>query len=107
MREPVILSVKIFLHPAAVQSVDLRIEILTDAADAGVPDAMQLMCVHSAKSYQIPVESARCFSQRFSHGMRASGYDKKHPKPAVRKVYFLHSLKVARAWPPNPAACRS
>jgi hypothetical protein len=26
---------------------------------------------------------------------------------AVRKVYFLHSLKVARAWPPIPAAYRS
>jgi len=38
MREPVILSVKIFLHPAAFKA---RIEILPEAADAGVSDSMQ------------------------------------------------------------------
>ena len=34
------------LAPRRLQSVDLRIKILTDAADAGVSEAMQLMCVH-------------------------------------------------------------
>jgi hypothetical protein len=52
---------KDFLATGRLQAVDLRIEMLTGAADAGVSDAMQLMCVHSAKSYQVPAESARCF----------------------------------------------
>jgi hypothetical protein len=43
-----------FLAPRRFQCVDLRIKILTDAADAGISDSMQLMCVHSAESYQVP-----------------------------------------------------
>ena len=30
-----------------------------------------------------------------------------HLPLAVRKVYFSHSLKVTRLWPPTPVACRS
>jgi hypothetical protein len=34
-------------------------------------------------------------------------YDEMQFPIAVQKVYFLHSLKVARAWPLIPVACRS
>ncbi len=63
-----------FLAPRRFQGVDLRIKILTDAADAGISDSMQLMYVHSAESYQVPAESARCFWQRFPHWIQTHGY---------------------------------
>jgi hypothetical protein len=50
---------------------------------------------------------SRCFGKGIPHKIPASRYDRRDLNAAVRKVYFLHSLKVACAWPPNPAACRS
>jgi Domain of unknown function (DUF4158) len=84
------------LAPRRLQGVDLRIKILTDAADAGVSDAMQLMCVDSAESYQVPAESALCFSQRFPHGIRASRYDKRDLK-CCRAESVLFALAESRS----------
>ena len=39
---------RIFSHPAAFKASNLGIKILTDAADAGISDSMQLVYVHSA-----------------------------------------------------------
>ena len=57
---------------------------------------MQLMCVHRAESYQVPAESALCFSQRFPHGIRASRYDKRDLK-CCRAESVLFALAESRS----------
>jgi hypothetical protein len=47
------------------------------------------------------------FRKGFRTGNRSPVTMEWHLTLAVRKVYFLHLLKTARAWPPTPAACRS
>ena len=61
--------------------------------------------MHKAITY--PRNPHFVFRKGFRTGYRPAVTMKWHLNLAVRKVYFLHSLKVARAWPPTPDACRS